>query len=504
MNLLGYQWLADRYKLPKQPLPIASELGTRMSESTWPNGSIRRIYQSQYKPAGDDLAGHLEFALKHEGIHLAVLSDLFTRCGPEAIEAMVEAKPTGRYARLAGFYYEWLTGLQLSISADIGGNYVDALDAKHYWTADKAKRNPRWRVRDNLLGNAQYCPILRRTDSLMEALNVPFEAEMDGLMRDFPPELFARANDYLYLKETRSTYSIERESMPQNIRRERFVTLLREAGEGELGELLAEESLRQRQNLIVEPRYAAQGFRDDQSYVGEQRPDFTQRIHYICPPPKWVHGMMEGLSYGAEHSAELPPLVRAAMIAFSFVFIHPFEDGNGRLHRFLIHDVLHRGGLVKTGLMLPVSATMLRLIGDYDKALESYSRPLLSELAEYTVDDEGRLTLTNPEQVRSYFRYPDLTHQAEYLARTVAITIREDVAEELRFLRNYDMARSAVQAVLDMPDRRCDLLLRCLHQNHARLSKAKREHFSELNEHEIALIEAGFSEAFQMSEREHS
>lgn len=500
MSLLGYQWLVDHYDLPKQPLPVESVLGTRTSESIRPDGSVKRIYQSQYKPTGDDLAGHLEFALKHEGVHLAVLSDLFSRCGASPIEAMIEAKPTGRYARLVGFYYEWFTGLQLSISNNVGGNYIDALNSTHYWTADSGRRNPRWRVRDNLLGNAQYCPTVRRSTLLVEALDISLDVEIDGLIRDFPPELFARANEYLYLKETRSTYSIERESMPENMRRERFVTLLREAGEGALRDLLGEESLRQRQNLIVEPRYAAQGFRVDQSYVGEQRPDFSQRIHYICPPPDWVHSMMEGLSYGAENSAGLPPVVRAAMIAFGFVFIHPFDDGNGRLHRFLIHDVLHRGGLVKTGLMLPVSATMLRLIGDYDKALEDYSRPLMSERVEYTVDDDGRLTLSNPEQATSYFRYPDLTRQAEYLARTVVITIREDIAEELRFLRNYDKARIALQTVVDMPDRRCDNLLRCLHQNHGELSKTKRTHFSELSEDEIIQIETSFSEAFQMGE----
>ncbi|HIP51694.1 MAG TPA: hypothetical protein EYG94_06355 [Campylobacterales bacterium] len=32
------------------------------------------------------------------------------------------------------------------------------------------------------------------------------------------------------------------------------------------------------------------------------------------------------------------------MIAFSFVYIHPLEDGNGRIHRYLIHHVLAERG----------------------------------------------------------------------------------------------------------------------------------------------------------------
>jgi hypothetical protein len=500
MSLLGYQWLIEEYGLPRQPLPVASEVGTRMMVQTWPDGNESRTYSAQYRPAENNLAGHLEFAMKHEGTHLAVLADLFETCGPALIEAMVEDKPTGRYARLAGFYYEWLTGRELSISATVSGNYVDALDAKQYWTADKGARVPRWRVRDNLLGDNRFCPVVRRTDALKEALAVPLEEELVQLVADFPPKLFARAGDYLYLKETRSTYGIEHESMPQSTRLERFVELLREAGKGRVSELMSEESLRQRQNLIVDPRYAVKGYRNTQSYVGEQRPDFTQRVHYICPPPEWIAEMMEGLAATAERSEALPPVVRAAAIAFGFVFIHPFEDGTGRLHRFLIHDILHRGGMAKAGLMLPVSATMLRLMGEYNSTLENYSRPLLLDLAEYSVDDAGRLKLLNARRTSSYFRYPDLTAQCEYLSRTVAITIREDVAEELRFLRNYDRARLAVQDIVDMPDRRRDILLRMLHQNNGTLLKKKRPTFSELSDEEIERIEAAFAEAFRMDE----
>lgn len=501
MDLLGYRWLVDAYNLPNHPLTLASVLGTRMKEHTWPNGSVERTFPAHYKPAKDDLAHHLEFALKHEGVHLAVLADLFATIDTTLVASMVEAKPTGRYARLAGFFYEWLTGKELSLLVTVGGNYVDALDPKKYMVAHESTRVPRWRVRDNLLGHASYCPLVRRSKALEAATSAPLEIEIENLMRDFPPELFSRANDYLYLKETRSTYHIEREKMPQASRRERFVALLREAGADNLWTLLQEQSLKEKQNLIVDPRYAAEGFRTDQSYVGEQLPNFTQRIHYICPPPEWVPSMMEALASCAEASREVPPLVRAALIAFSFVFIHPFEDGNGRLHRFLIHDILHRGGLMKTGLMLPVSATMLRLMGEYDKALEGYSRSLLA-MADYEVDDAGRLTLLNAEQLRSYFQYPDLTTQSEYLAETVATTIREDVSEELRFLRNYDAARAAVLEAVDLPDRRCDLLLQLLHQNQGKLSKSKRGQFSEITDEELERIETAFVGAFKVTETE--
>ena len=31
----------------------------------------------------------------------------------------------------------------------------------------------------------------------------------------------------------------------------------------------------------------------------------------------------------------MDPIVAAAVLAFGFVYVHPFEDGNGRIHRYL-------------------------------------------------------------------------------------------------------------------------------------------------------------------------
>src|SRR5437016_11915487 len=49
--------------------------------------------------------------------------------------------------------------------------------------------------------------------------------------------------------------------------------------------------------------------------------------------------MMDGIAAvaGLIEAQAAHPIVVAACVSFGFVFAHPFYDGNGRLHRFLIH-----------------------------------------------------------------------------------------------------------------------------------------------------------------------
>jgi Fic family protein len=138
--------------------------------------------------------------------------------------------------------------------------------------------------------------------------------------------------------------------------------------------------------------------------------------------------------------------IRAAVVPFAFVFIHPFEDGNGRLHRFLIHDILVHDGLVPDGVIIPVSAHMLNNIKDYDTILEKYSKPLMQRIR-YNKDADGHMKVTNPDEVEGYFRYPELTEQCIYLMETIHATLQEDMPEELIFLQRYDEAKKNCNAL---------------------------------------------------------
>lgn len=91
---------------------------------------------------------------------------------------------------------------------------------------------------------------------------------------------------------------------------------------------------------------------------------------------------------------------------------------------------------------------------------------------------------------------PDLTPQVEFFARTLQETVSESLPDELSFLRLYDQARSAVREVVDLPDRKLDLMMVSLVQNNGRLSKSKRKHFAELTDAEVSEIQKAFQVGF--------
>ncbi len=490
---MGYAWLVKKFGLETMPLTHESYIGTRAIAGVGHWGGVSEAFQPNYWP-GDTPFDHMVFALKYDDLNLDVLRQVFGQLGAAVMADHVASQPNSKYARLLGYLFEMLTGTDLSLSVQIGGTYVEVLDPAHYLVAKHPVRNSRWRISDNLLGSARFCPIVRRSKALDHLLAVDFTATLTAFRDRIDPAIFRRAVDYLYFKETRSSYDIEKEK-PTADREQRFVRALRDAGKEPLSNTLAEAFLTEMQNLIVEPRYAATGYRTWQNYVGESMPDRPPRIHYVCPPGEMVSDLMTGLLECAVKTIGLHPVVRAALLSFGFVYVHPFEDGNGRLHRFLIHDVLGRDGLVPDEMILPVSAYMLHHPQEYERTLEAFSKPLRT-VVRFTVDDEESLTIVNPDAASGVYRYPDLTTQTNYLLHAVEQTISTELVSEILFIRGYDAARLAIRSQLDIPDRRLDLLIRLLYQNKGSLPKSRRSSFAEVTDDELERIEAAYQDAF--------
>ncbi len=492
----GYEALIKRYDLDVIPhwhrSFVALQKQTHHLEKE-PDGTVYEIYPAKYK-TGDSVGEQLEFALKYDGVNLGILAKVFQRSDTEELLNYLRSKPTGKYARRIWFFYEYITGEMLPLEDMKQGNYVDLLEDEDYYTVSKGDAVKRQRIRNNLLGTETFSPIVRKTELLkkMEAENLTQSCEK--LLSDYPQDLLKRALSYLYTKETKSSFAIEHEA-PSSTRTERFIALLQEA---EKEEFCTKERLIELQNRIVDPRFADEDYRVSQNYVGESMGFGREKIHYISPKPEDIEAFMDGLvaTHQRMHKGDVHPVVHAAIIAYGFVFLHPFEDGNGRIHRFLIHNILARKGFTPAGIMFPVSAAMLKEPAVYDGSLEEFSSKIVP-MVEYDLDEDGKMLVHN--DTRDWYRFIDMTHQVEALYGFIVQTIEKELPQELVFIAGYDVAKKAIREIVDMPDRLIDLYIRFALQNQGKLSKNKREkYFDRLSDKELEQIEKSIAEAFSV------
>ncbi len=491
----GFQWLKDHYKLSGHSLTHNSYIGNNESIELTSKGNVEQVYGPKYAPSTETPLSHLEFAFKYDDISLDFLKAVFEKIPAEEVQKFVRATPFSKYARRIGFFYEFLTKNKIELARPIIANYFNLLEEDEYITGVVVK-NTKWKINNNLLGNEEFCPVVRKTKVLASLLETDIHQKIEQLKESYPKDIFNRAINYLYNKETRSSYEIEKEK-PSPDRMEKFIALLVRAGSEATEKTLEKQRLVQLQNAIVDPRFGAADFRNFQNFVGESLPNYQELIHYICPPPAILLSLMNGLKATAGKTNGIYPQIRAALIAFGFVFIHPFEDGNGRLHRFLIHGILVHDGIVPPGLIIPVSAHMLNNIRDYDDILEKYSKPLMQRI-KYDKKDNGEVTVINEEEVEGYFRYPDLTEHCIYLIQTIHATLEEDMPDELVFLQRYDEAKKELQRIVDMPDKDINVMLIFLHQNKGIFPKRRREQFAKLTDEEIQRMQQAYRIVYEL------
>lgn len=499
-NPAGYLWLAERFDVVAMPHWRETRILVRGARRLVETDGRQVEYLPAAQDPGEDVFHQLEFALRKEGLHLELLRKVLVRILAQDLTEHLRGRPTGRYARVLWFLYEAFTGARLELPDLKMGNYVDLLDPDIYITGPISKMK-RQRINVNLLGTVHFSPMVR-----ISGLGAWNESEMrkrcEDIVGDYPPEIFERAVRYLYAKESKSSHEIERET-PNQKRAEKFIGLLQQAWHRDF---INKPALVELQQAIVEPRFANRGWRseltepgDRQVYVGEALGPGVERVHYAAPKPENLDELMSGFIMMAWQVIEgelgerwgivpTPTLVAAAVVSFAFDFLHPFSDGNGRIHRFLLHHVLARRNFGPQGIILPVSAVILNRPREYDQALESFSKPLM-ERVEYTLDDRLRMTVTN--DTVDFYRYIDCTELTRITIDFIRETIETELPSELRYLTMYDEIRNQMRDIVEMPDRHADLFIKLVRQNGGTLSKKKRglPEFEPLTDEEIAALE---------------
>jgi len=489
--LVGYGAIQKAFDL-QAPLPdvlaLISQKHKQYKTEEW------MVFTPRHMPE-DTLMGHLTFALKYEGIDLGILKKLFEKLEAKEISKLLVEEPTGQYSRKIWFLYEWLEDAPLEIPDLTTGNYTDLVDETIQYAYHGIEASKRHRVRNNLPGVKDFCPMIRKTPLLEHYIGLDLSQRIKKIIGKIHPDVMARTAAFLLLKDSKASYAIEGEKPPQN-RAQRWGRAIGQAGQKPITK---DELLRLQQIVIDNPRFTKMGFREQEGFIGEHdRRHGTPIPDHISARWKDLNVLMDGViaaNQKLKKDGSFDAVLAAALIAFGFVFIHPFVDGNGRIQRYLIHHVLLGKEYVSKGIIFPVSAIILERLDEYRRVLENFSRPRL-DLIEWKPAENNNVEVLN--DTIDLYRYFDATKQVEFLYNCVQQTIEQTIPEEVEYLEKYDLMKNYLDNLFEMPDKTVALLVRFLEQGNGKLSeRTKTNEFKELKDEEVAAIENKFQEIFQ-------
>lgn len=438
---IGYAWLAQLPEIKIAELKRYAEVR--------PVSRVEQISSCLAVPESvapaPELLPQVLFAIRYEGINLAILAQVLPLICEQTLRNAYAASPTSQYLRKVCYLWEHFTKKKIQReNKSIKANYIPLFDPEIYLTT-KGKRNQRWRILFNGIGNLDYCVTLRKTSVLNESLNKKLLQQVEQFTNSLPPELLNRTLAWAYLDETRSTYAIEHES-PTHNKANRFVALLKKAHEPQP---LTEDYLVMLQNTVVDnPFVQAASFRGQQNYLSNGLRGAIG-VSFIPPSPKLAEELMQHIMQLANEPGDgLDPLLLATIISFAFVYVHPFMDGNGRLSRFLIHHTLCQQGALKNGLILPVSAALKRHESLYKEALEHWSastrdfwRVIWLDGETYSFEFQGH---------ESLYRYWDATFCAEFMLKMVEQSLEQELKQETEYLQLYDALYKTIDQKFDV------------------------------------------------------
>jgi len=431
--LVGYGAIMDALELA-MPIPsrlaLISEKHRRYQNQEW------GVFTPRYKPQ-DTLYGNLVFSMKYEGINLLFFKKLFQRVEELVIENLVQNEPLSQYSRKIWFLYEWLEQKTMNLSDLKEGNYIPLIDSNLQYPFGKGINSSRHRIRNNLPGTINFCPLISKTEKLEKYIEEDLSEKTTRYVRNVRNDILLRTSAFLLLKDSKASFNIEGES-PSNSRATRWGKAIGQAGNHPLSK---EELLRLQQIVIENSRFIKMGFRKEGGFVGEHDRSTGEPIpEHISARWQDLNELLDGLmeTNSKLEKSEFHPVLTATIIAFGFVFIHPFVDGNGRVHRYLIHHILAKMKFTPQGIIFPVSAAILERIDDYRKVLESYSYPLLDFIEWKTAQDHNVKVLSDSAE---YYKYYDATPQAEFLFDCIDYTYRTIIPEEVSHLKNYDLMK---------------------------------------------------------------
>lgn len=460
--------------------------GTSVNKAGW------QLYDKRYWP-GDKNIDHLVFALKHEPFDLLSIKRILDIFSKKELEYYITSKPTGIYARKIWFLYEWLGQVELNIADCTKCQTIFLLDSEKYFTGNEIY-SKRHRLKNNILGTRLFSPTIRKTPLLQEFIKSNLKGKVETTIGKVSKSLISRAASFLLLADSKASFAIEGERAPSN-RIERWGKAVLQAGKFPLTQ---KEIIRLQKIIIEDSRFTQIGLRNEGVFLGERDLDQNPLPEFIGARPDDLEILIEAMIDANKKLTEgsLDPILHAVAIAFGFVYIHPLEDGNGRLHRYLLHHVLSERNFSPPGFVFPISSSLLKSIDIYREILQKHTQPLM-DFIEWKTTIKKNIKVLN--QTRDLYSYFDCTEACEFIYSCVRETIKKDLPQELHYLQCHDQAMNTIANLLEIPDNLAKKLIIFITQNGGTLPKKRRKgEFKELTDDEVNQIEENIQEIFDL------
>jgi hypothetical protein len=495
--MIGYEFLLSRIPLRMPPLARPAQVRpvTRIEHM-----ADLLAVPRQVAPAADaSVLEHVLFALKHESLQLAILHEALKLVPGEELLRALTAQRTGGYLRKAAFLWEKANYAVLPLPWDTtGGNYVDLFDRDTYYTGPTWERSPRYRVNFNGIGPYSFCPVVQRDAALEQRGREVLERLRAWATNPDNVGILDRVMNWAYLSETRDSYAIENEA-PTPDKERAFLQAMEHLRDRTP---LTEDYLVGLQNVVITSDLKLeQAFRGRQNWL-QRGGHGALAVRYVPPPPDALDSLMDGLMRMANaREGDVPPLVKAALVSFGFVFLHPFMDGNGRVSRLLAHHSLNfNEALPDVGgspAILPLSVAMKRHEKDYLLALEGFSKPA-RQLWDVTYVADNDFVFEFKSSTMVYAHWP-ADAAAAFVTACAELALEQSIFDETWFIQAYDSAYERIDGEFDLPNRTINLLIQWIRQNNGRMPE-RRKNAAELillKPEQLARIEAIVAECFR-------
>ena len=232
------------------------------------------------------------------------------------------------------------------------------------------KFNLKWNYTNKLVNDLLK---INRAKEVVDLLELPVSIE-----EEIKKETIAKRVHYstkiegnkLKLNEVKEVIENNKESHERNVLEVRnyFNALMYLNKEAENNNTITEELILKTHNLVSGKHLTYKNrFRDDQNVVKDSE---TGTIVYMPPEAKDVKNLINQMikEFNGKNTNDIPIPIKAGIVAYEFVTIHPFWDGNGRLSRLLATYILKSYGYDLKGFYVVEEF--------YDKNIDDYYNSL--------------------------------------------------------------------------------------------------------------------------------